>query len=283
MTDTPPAAPPADAPPADAPPADAPPASPEWLATLPDDLKGDATLSRYKDIEALARGHVETKKLVGSKLSLPGEGAGEDEWGAFYNAIGRPESADKYEIKTIELPVDAPEETRTALAEATKPFRELAHKLGLTGAQATALSEFELQRQSEFFTKGQQEVDALKASLGRDYEPKLAAAQQIFQQLFGNGADAAALTHELDRKVGSGALLKGMMRLAEVAGEARIVDTDSIEGFGSVGDAQAKITELQGDKTWRDKFKAGDATVLAQHRNLLALAARQAQRRQPSA
>jgi hypothetical protein len=43
-------------------------ASPEWVGTLPDDLKADPTLVKYQNVEALARGHLETKKLASSKL-----------------------------------------------------------------------------------------------------------------------------------------------------------------------------------------------------------------------
>jgi hypothetical protein len=71
---------------------------------------------------------------------------------------------DDYDIKTIELPVDASDEERTALAEATKPFKALAHKLGLTPAQATALSEFDLQRTADFYAKGEEEIAALKSA-----------------------------------------------------------------------------------------------------------------------
>src|SRR6185369_12579211 len=71
--------------------------SPEWMAGLPDDLKGDATLTRYKSLDDLARGHLETKKLASSKLIIPGDGATDEDWGKFYDALGRPESPDKYE------------------------------------------------------------------------------------------------------------------------------------------------------------------------------------------
>lgn len=249
-----------------------------WRDGLPDDIKADATLSRYADVEALARGHLETKKLVGSKLSLPAADAAPEAWGEFWNAIGRPAEAADYDIKTVELPVDASADDRAALVEATKPFKELAHKLGLTASQATALSEFDLARNADFFAKGQAEVDALQAELGNDYAPKLAAAQAAAKQIF-PGEVGEKLSIELDRKVGSGELLKGFMRLAEIMGEHDLIETNNVEGFGAVADAQAKITELQGDATWRAKLNSGDAATKAQYDRLLRLAARQAQQR----
>lgn len=279
-------APPAEAPPAEAAPAEAAPAAeapPEWMGDLPDDLKSNATLARFKSVEDLGRGFIETKKLATSKLSIPGEGATADQWNEVWTALGRPESADAYDVKTIELPVDAPAEQRAALAEATKPFKEFAHKLGLLPDQVTALSQFDLDRNAAWFAKGEEEVGALKEKLGKDYEPKLAAANKAYAQLFGDGREAIDLANELDRKVGSAGLLKGMMRLAEMMGEHHLVENDEVPGFGEIKDAEAKLTELQADKSWRDKFEAGDAVVVAQRARLLALAQEQAMRRKPTA
>jgi hypothetical protein len=274
--------PPIETPPVETPPIETP-AAPEWLGTLPDDLKVEPTLARYKDVEALARGHLDTQKLARSKLSVPGEGATDEDWGKIFDAIGRPESADKYDLAMPQLPVDATDKERTALAEGYKPYRELAYQLGLTATQAKALTEFDLKRSADHFAKGEEEIGELKIKLGRDYEPKRAAAQKAFTQLFGDDAEGVLLADEIDRKVGSARMVKGMMRLAEIMGEHKIIESDEVEGFGEVADADAKLDALQSDKTWREKLEAGDATVVAQRKRLMELAVQQAQRRQPTA
>jgi hypothetical protein len=68
------------------------------------------------------------------------------------------------------------------------------------------------------------------------------------------------------------------MRLGEIAGEHSLSTNDNVEGFGEVADAEAKLDELQGDKTWREKLNNGDATVIAQRNRLLELAKAQALR-----
>jgi hypothetical protein len=65
---------------------------PEWMGSLPDELKGDATLSRYADIPALAKAHIEAHKVAKSKVIVPGPDADEAALASFYDAIGRPES-----------------------------------------------------------------------------------------------------------------------------------------------------------------------------------------------
>jgi hypothetical protein len=115
--------------------------------------------------------------------------------------------------------------------------------------------------------------------LKQDYAPKLAAGQKIFAQSGGQRRRGGAAGAGLDRKIGSARLVKAVMRLGEIAGEHGIVESDTVEGFGDVADAEAKLTELQGDKTWREKLNAGDVTVKAQRDRLLDLAKKQAMRR----
>jgi hypothetical protein len=255
------------------------PAAPEWMAGLPDELKADATLSRYADVPALAKAHIEAHKVAKSKVIVPGADADDAQLSAFYDAIGRPASPDDYDLAMPELPVDASAEDRAALAEGFKPYRELAHQLGLTPKQARALSEFDIQRSADWYTKGAEEVAAVKEEMKQDYAPKLAAGQKIFAKLAGNDAETALLAQELDRKMTSGRLVKFVMRLGEIAGEHGLIESDTVEGFGDVADAEAKLNELQGDKTWRDRLNAGDVTVKAQRDRLLDLAKKQAMRR----
>jgi hypothetical protein len=255
------------------------PAAPEWMAGLPDELKSDATLSRYADVPALAKAHIEAHKVAKSKVIVPGADADDAQLSAFYDAIGRPASPDDYDLAMPELPVDASAEDRAALAEGFKPYRELAHQLGLTPKQARALSEFDIKRSADWYAKGAEEVAAVKEEMKQDYAPKLAAGQKIFAKLAGNDAETALLAQELDRKMTSGRLVKFVMRLGEIAGEHGLIESDTVEGFGDVADAEAKLNELQGDKTWRDRLNAGDVTVKAQRDRLLDLAKKQAMRR----
>lgn len=254
-------------------------APPEWMGTLPDELKGDATLQRYADVPALAKAHIEAHKVAKSKVIVPGADADDVALAAFYDAIGRPESPDKYEIPMVELPVDAPEEARAARDAAYQPFRALAHEIGLTPKQATRLGQFELDRQQSYFANGQAEIDALKKELGPDYDPKLAAGQKILAQLLGADAEAFQTANEMEKKVGSARLVKLTMRLGEIAGEHGLVESDTVEGFGEVADAEAKLTEMQKDKTWREKLNSGDPIVKAQRDRLMELAKKQAVRR----
>lgn len=119
------------------PPAETTPAvTPSWRDSLPDDLKADKSLESFKDVPALAKSYVETKKLVGAKqgLTIPGEGATPEERKAFdaqvRKALGVPEAPDGYKVKPHEM-MAHPEWNK----EAQVGFLKVAHAAGMTPEQ----------------------------------------------------------------------------------------------------------------------------------------------------
>jgi hypothetical protein len=245
-------------------------AAPEWLGGLPDELRGDATLSRYKDVEALARGHIEARRIASSKLAVPAADAPAEAWNAVFDQLGRPDSPDKYDI-----PLPQGQEA-SPVADA---FRPIAHQLGLLPGQAKGLAEFWNGQmdatQAAYFAKGEEEIGALKSELGADYEAKKAAAKATYLKL----GLPPEFADELDQKVGSGALMRGFIKLAEATGEHRRVDGDGEAGLGAgLENAEAQLTALYADKSWREKLNAGDSVAAAQQKRLLDAAKAQATR-----
>src|SRR5581483_740520 len=108
-----------------------------WHASLPEDLRSNQSLGKFKDVGSLAKSYVELEKHQGGALRLPGEDAKPEDWDAFYNKLGRPESPDKYEVKRPELGegIQWPEQTE-------KSFLQQAHKLGLNSKQAQGLMDW---------------------------------------------------------------------------------------------------------------------------------------------
>ena len=94
---------------------------------LPEDLRDNDTLSKFKDVGALGNSYLELQKMVGSRIKLPAEDASEEDVNSFYNQIGRPESPDKYELNMPEA-----DYRQDKLDE----FLNQAHKSGLTNKQA---------------------------------------------------------------------------------------------------------------------------------------------------
>lgn len=232
---------------------------PEWMGSLPDDLRGDQTLGRYKTLEAACRGLVETRTHVISR----GFPAYDDDWSPekfsdFYHGIGWPKDPAEYEI-------EVPEGDDGSLADA---FRPVAHKLGLTKAQAKAMADFHTAQitgaMDGFYAQGEQEIGALRAELGTQYEAKRDIAKATYLKL----GFPPEFADELDTKVGSSTLVRGFMELGELIGE----DGKGLAALLAAPEAEAQLRELQRDSSWRQRFEAGEPQAVAERQRLLSAA-----------
>ena len=83
-----------------------PPAEPtSWRAVLPVEIRDNPSLARYKDVPALATGFLEAQEFVGKKGTIhPGENATPEQMDTYYNALGRPETVEGYELADFKPP-----------------------------------------------------------------------------------------------------------------------------------------------------------------------------------
>jgi hypothetical protein len=255
--------------------------TPEWLGGLPEELRGDATLARYADVPSLAKAHIEAHKVAKSKVIVPAAEADDAAWESFYNATGRPETADAYgDFGLDPLPDDAGDDAKAARDAMLGEYREAMHKLGLDPRRASAAVKLDMERiaaaEKAFYAKGDEEIAALQKELGADYEPQKQAARSLFRKIFGE--EAAPLADELDRKVGSGLLMRGMMKLAKLTGEHGRTDGDLPGDLGGTANAAEQLRTKFADKGWRDKFNSGDAPTVAEHGRLMEAAKKQARK-----
>lgn len=115
----------------------------DWRASLSPELQGDKTLEQYKSLEELAKGHIETKKLVGNAIRIPGEGAKPEEIKVFHGKLGVPETPEKYLEAGVKLPEVPPESGVAWDQQEVQTFFKLAHAEGYTPKQTqTALNAF---------------------------------------------------------------------------------------------------------------------------------------------
>src|SRR3990170_5621200 len=118
----------------------------DWRAALPADLQADKSLEQFKGKDwaevgpTLAKGYVETKKMVGGSLKIPKEDATPEEVAAFYTALGRPETPDKYDTKIPEFPPDAGVPPLDQVA--FRDFLAVSHGAGLTAKQVQAVMDW---------------------------------------------------------------------------------------------------------------------------------------------
>jgi len=154
---------------------------------LPEDLRENETLNKFKDVGSLGSSYLELQKMVGSRDKIPTEESTEEEVNSFYNKLGRPESPDAYDIKV-------PDEGGTGMKYDQKlyaDFLQTAHQSGLTNKQAQDAIDFyaKMNEESSINSEAQMQqakVDAetaLKKEWGvKEYDRNLAISRRAFNR-----------------------------------------------------------------------------------------------------
>lgn len=240
----------------------APAIDPAALANVPlADLISDPELARhpsiadYKGVDGLVKSHAHLQKMLGGNektlLRMPQDPADEKAWSEFYTKLGRPESPDSYAF-------DAPEGVeldKLGLSEdAMKELREVAHKNGITGTQATELFQWFARTQHNAMTQSEEQLNhaiqdaekKLKSEWGNAYDDNVSAMQRALREW---GSDE--LAQVLDQTgLGNHPALANV--LAE-AGKLLREDTTAVSGGGGQGgpstpkQAQAQIAAKMAD------------------------------------
>lgn len=246
----------------DAPPSNTPPAG-DWTSALDDDSRGFVELRQWKDPSALVKSYRELERLKGAPperlATIPDKGDDVEGWNALYSKLGRPETADKYEI---------PMPKEGGSPEFEKWARGTFHELGLSAAQGRALVE----KWNEFaggLSSAQEEADkasfeaeqaALKKEWGAVYDQNVAAAKAAAAQL---GLSKEAID-KLEGAVGFTELMRHLYTVGTKFGEDAFVSGEGKAGaFGlTPGAAKAKIRELQQDTGFATRLAGNDVKAL---------------------
>jgi len=107
-----------------------------------EDVKGHKMWENLKgkDADELGRYVKELKSFAGKKGDIPKEGASDDEWNAFYEKLGRPESAEAYDFDmNDEFKALVGEEALPFYNQAIEQFKENAFKAGMSSDKAEEL------------------------------------------------------------------------------------------------------------------------------------------------
>lgn len=222
-----------------------------FLEMLPEDLRGNKVFSNFQNIGDLAKSYANAATMVGldkgAVLRLPSEDTPEA-WGEVWNKIGRPETADGYDLKAYD-------ESPYVDKEAMTKVREMAHKHGVRGA---ALQELV----GMFVADTQAKVDAanaakeklvddyqakVKSEFGEAYDYKITQIRHSAQNIIGTIPEFAEFLKTYPEAAEHPGLIKFM---SHYAGQT-LEDTGSINGGStSTGpltpaEAQARLAAYQ--------------------------------------
>ena len=192
-----------------------------WREYLPEDLRDHTTLADFKDVGSLAQSLIDTKRMVGGMVRIPGPDAGEADVKAFkekllsadLGVIPTPDLSDPEEAAAYYLRMGRPEEASGyTQVEGMDPQRfeslsKLAHEAGISNKQfeqvAAAMVAEGTQANEAVIAERTQGVDALKSEWGEAFPEKYARAQRLAEATKGpeglleamrsNAVDAATL------------------------------------------------------------------------------------------
>ena len=183
---------------------------PAWMAQLGNiEAESAEKLSKFEKIGDLAKNYLELEGKLGNSLVKPGEGASAEEVDAFYRALGKPESADKYTIE----------------GENTELFRKMAYENNLTDEQAKAIFQSlkevganALEMHKNNFTQQAHETQvALQKEYGNEYDKKIVMLKRGIAAYggpnMGSKLQAAGLLGDYD-------IVKMFINLGEMSAEA---------------------------------------------------------------
>jgi len=105
--------------------------TPDWRTQLPEDIRSLPVFQSVPDIATLGKNYVNAQSLIGQKrLAAPQPQWTPEQFGQFYDEIGRPKKAEEYTVPKLELPAGT-QLDEGMVAEARKQF----HAAGLTSKQ----------------------------------------------------------------------------------------------------------------------------------------------------
>lgn len=109
--------------------------TPAWMSSMPDAYKQNESFAKFGEASDAYAKFDELLKAEGDALAIPGEDASDEDKNAFAMKMGRPETAEGYEIGK---PQDWPEDVQYDEA-LDGQFKEAAFQMGLSGEKANAL------------------------------------------------------------------------------------------------------------------------------------------------
>jgi len=218
-----------------------------WKESISEEFRNDPSIEKFTEIDALAKSYINATKMIGQdKIVIPTNNSTEDQWNEVYQKLGRPESADKYQLdaKSEAVPIDE---------NAVKQFAENAHKLGLNNKQAQGILEFyknnmegtAQQSKIDTETAQVQAEQQLRQEWGRDFEGKVKQAGALAKANI--NPDVLDMQLQDGTRVGDHPeIIKGFAKIANMMSEDKIVSTES-ENVDTMKDIESEITTLTND------------------------------------
>lgn len=216
----------------------------------------DALLS-YQNLEKVFGADKAGRTILAPKSDDDAEG-----WSAVYNRLGRPESADKYE-----LPV--PEGDDGSFAQSVAP---VLHELGLTSRQAKGLAEWwneasasRIEMESESFAaQSEAEYKALQGEWGAAASQNEELAKRAVVKFAKEAGIDDQSFENMERAIGTAKLMKLFHAIGSQFAEGTFISSDTPTGGAMTPQAaKNKIAGMFTDQEFMNRYMNQDERVRA--------------------
>lgn len=242
----------------------------DWTTGFPDEVRGVIQTKGWKGPADVVGSYQNLEKLLGADKAgrgvvLPKDDAPPEEWGSFYNRLGRPDTPDGYK-----LPL--PEGDTGGFA---KTAAQWFHDAGLTPKQAETLAakwnEFSgttaQSQQAEFEQKAAIDMQDLQREWGDKFNEQVELARRARRESGLSDEDGQAI----ERALGLKKAAQVFAFLGKQFAEAPIKGGEGAQPGrfgGTPEDAKARIATLKNDKGWTSRYLSGDADARAEFERL---------------
>lgn len=234
----------------------------DWKEGLSEDIRSHPSLEAYNPEKGmvsvpvdLVKSYVGQQSLIGKdKIPLPGENATDEDWNEVWTRLGRPETAEGYDLKKPEGLAEEIEYSEELVGE----FKGECHKMGILPSQAQKLLDWFMgtntkhletlsNASKEYFQKSETE---LRKEWGAAYTQNVGLAQAAFNHFSkAMGAEGEKAITSLMEETGLGdhpLIMRFFSKIGEAIGE------DVIAGkpkgmIMAPEQALAEIAKIQGD------------------------------------
>ncbi len=213
-----------------------------WMERLPEDMRSQASLRAINSLPDLAKSYVETKRLIGAKLEMPGKKATPEQIANWRKAVGAPERPEGYlgEAKSLR-PEAIPEGLWNQDSE--RRFLEIAHRHHLPTAAVQEILSFYGQDLTQGLQGAKQKEAAalanegakLRQTWGREYDANLASAARVARTA---GLDPATHPIFLNAEV-----VQAFAKVGRLMSEDKLVHGVASGFNGSLADKIRSITD----------------------------------------
>jgi len=244
--------------------AQAPAESGNWYDSLPDTMREDPNITKFSSVETMASSWLNAQQMIGrDKIPMP---VTDDDWSDVYTRLGKPESAELYQIAAPEgIEID---DVRQGA------FKEMAHNAGFNQGQMEKASEFYFNMLAEDSKASNDAIEshlaetstALKAEWGEKFDHNLAVSERVIDE-FGGDDFREFMTLDVS-ELPKGTQLNNIpqvIKMLAAVGNGMIED-NKLEGLAPSGQTPAEMEDernsLMAHPAYTDKRHPEHAAVL---------------------